>query len=154
QQVAVLLVGGGLSALGQHANEARVNAARPVGEHALEEQVAGAAGGAMILQGVAVKVLVAVLDVETLELGAGAIPPQDALDPPLGELAAQLNGLQNYRAIFAEECTLGVKVVDSAAPMLDARVAEVGGLSEDELHDARAEALLPGLGRLEALGVG
>src|SRR5262249_3908473 len=83
QQIAVLLVGGSPTAFRQHADQSGVAAACFVGENALKQQVAGAAGGAMVLQGVAVKMLVAILDIEALQLGTGPITAQNALDPPL-----------------------------------------------------------------------
>ena len=59
QEVTVLLVGGGLARVGRDADEAGVDRTGFVCQHAFEEQIAGAVGGAVILQGVAVEMLAA-----------------------------------------------------------------------------------------------
>ena len=94
QEIAVLLVGGGLLPRRMHPNQAGEDRARLVRQHALEEQVTHARLPDVVLQSVAVEMLVAVLDVEAEQLHIDAVALQHRLDAPLGELAAQLDGLE------------------------------------------------------------
>ena len=69
----------------------------------------------MILERIAIHMLLAILDVETLQLGAGPIARENRLDTALGEAAAQFNRLQRRSGVASEQHPLGMKIVDRAA---------------------------------------